>query len=265
MGIWPQMSQDPLNKKRKGGYIGLHLKYDSILFLLLPGWQIQCSGSDGKSNTYFDQDMQDFGGANLTFVQRMKQKSSNNIISETLQEREVEYVGTAFWECRGDKDCDSSLGMPRTNWIYRSLGTSRTRSPASKLTDGRECTISKAKYLSFMEWKIFDCKWATNMKIKRGKKKKKTLPGKLYCRRKISTSWKLQFLQSRGWQGKWSSEMFTVLDRDKPASAEDVIIQHVFLKTDLTSVLWGATVGHWFFFFFFFLSEKIVSYVLEEN
>lgn len=171
--MWPQMSQDPLNKKRKGGYIGLHLKYDSILFLLLPGWQIQCSGRDGKSNTYFDQDMQDFGGANLTFVQRMKQKSSNNIISETLQEREVEYVGTAFWECQGDKDCDSPLGMPRTNWIYRSLGVSRTRSPASKLTDGRECTISKAKYLSFMEWKIFDCKWVTNMKIKRGKKKTK--------------------------------------------------------------------------------------------
>lgn len=57
-----------------------------------------------------------------------------------------------------DKDCDSPLGMLRTNRIYRSLGASRTQSPASKLTDGRERTTSMAQYLSFMEWKIFDCK-----------------------------------------------------------------------------------------------------------
>lgn len=162
----------------------MHLKYGSTPFLLLPRRQIQCSVRDGKSNIYFHQDMQDFGGANCTRVQGMKQKSSNNIhLRNSFGKEKWSMLELRFERTlsHNDQDCDNPLGKLRSNRIDRSLGASATRSPASKLADDRECTVSMARYLSFMEWKIFDCKQAKNMKTKR----KNPLPEKLYCRRKI--------------------------------------------------------------------------------
>lgn len=52
--------------------MGLHLKYDSVLFLFIHGLRVQYSIRVRKSTIYFYQDVQAFGGTKYNFVQLIK-------------------------------------------------------------------------------------------------------------------------------------------------------------------------------------------------
>lgn len=168
------MSKDTLNKKRKGGIlVCIWSMTPSILFLFLHGLQAQDSIWGRMSTIYFYQDMQAFWGANYNFPQLVKWKLSSNIIGQIpsvkengvccsyiLRVHSATVISTIKPKTYRDTEEASSIGMPVTNWIYSRLGAPRSWSPASAalLTDDKECIISMATHLSFMEWKIFDGK-----------------------------------------------------------------------------------------------------------
>lgn len=168
------MSKDTLNKKRKGGIlVCIWSTTPSILFFFLHGLQVQGSIWGRKFTIYFYQDMQAFWWANYNFAQLVKWKLSSNIIWQIPSGKENGVCGSYVLRVHSatvisiikpktyrDTEEDSSAGRPVTNCIYSRLEAPRSWSPASAalLTDDKECIISMATHLSFMEWKIFDGK-----------------------------------------------------------------------------------------------------------
>ena len=69
--MWPPGEKTLLMKREKEVH-WFAFEDDPVLFVLLPGRQVQCGARGRQSTIYFYQHMQDFGGIKYTFVQLIK-------------------------------------------------------------------------------------------------------------------------------------------------------------------------------------------------